>query len=408
MSRNVPHCAVFALLCAMVAGNTIEQTPDFARQTNTFGFKLMEKVRTSVNDDNVVISPTSIGVALSMLMNGADNQTRQQIATLLGITQSDLSKYNTAVGEFLDSAVSSDSELEIELANAIFTAKTKKIDPAFLKTVQREFQARAKELDFAGDPAAAVAKINDWVSDKTHGKIPKLFDSLAADTEMVVTNALYFNAKWSQPFEVTSTTNRTFTTKSNAKVQVPTMNLCERLPYIDRAEYQAVSLAYGDDRRFVMDVYLPKQGVTLDKVMAVLNESALSKKNAEDFSQNSTLVQLYLPRFKVSFARKLNADLISLGMMDAFNDKKADFGKLFTGGGRYAVDLVQHNTFIDVTEVGTEAAAATGISITAITSVDTTQPVLVNVNKPFLFTIRDTTSGAILFMGSREVIRNHA
>lgn len=371
--------------------------PKFTSSSNQFGVALLAELRKNDKSGNVVVSPISVSVALCMLLNGADGQTLTQTATILGVNPSDLTKLNQTVSAFLDDQIHADPDVELQIANAIFAAKGAKVDAQFMRTLQREFQARVKELDFKADPDAAAQKINDWVNQKTNGKIPELMESLPADTVMVLANAVYFQAAWQIPFDATETSDRKFSIAGADKQPVATMHQQRSFAYLETADFQAVSLEYGDGARFSMDVYLPRAGVSVDWLLAKLSARTLAKHGANFVYRPG---ELYLPRIKISWSQSLNDALQSLGMKDAFDSALANFSKLFTDKNRkLCVDVVQHKTFLQVDETGTEAAATTGIGIVAATSVDETAPFLMDVNRPFIFVIRDSASGAILFMG---------
>ena len=367
---------------------------EIGAQSNKLGVDLLHELRKTEQDKNVVISPVSISIALSMLMNGADQQTQQQMATLLGIDVTALGAVNKAVSDFLDSAIQADPAVELEIANAIFSQKGKRINAAFMKITQKEFQGRIKELDFNADKEA-VTKINKWVEQKTNGKIHTIFATLDPNTVMVLANAVYFKSAWQYPFNVKLTTDREFT-GGDKKKKVPTMNQEGHFQYQQTKDFQAVSLSYGEDDRFCMDIYLPKSGVTLDTMLKGLMATAL-KKNARNFAKASG--ELFLPRFKVEWVQNLRQSLIALGMKDAFNNGKADFSKLFDDTGNYALDMVKHKTVIEVNEEGTKAAAVTA-SVAVFASTDPTPRFVMDVNRPFFFVIRDKDTGAIFFMGT--------
>ena len=374
---------------------------EFVDNSNTVGIKLLSELRQISKDSNTVISPVSVSVALSMLMNGADDATLQEMSTLLGVDAKALADFNKAVSDFLDTAIQADPKVELEIANAIFAQKGKKIDAQFLKSVQKEFQGRMKELDFKADPDAAKDKINEWVKQKTNGKIPTLLDQVARDTQMVLANAVYFKAAWTTPFDPKLTSDRQFTFPGGKRAMHPTMQRSGSMSYMETSTYQAVSLEYGENGRFAMDMYLPKSGTDLDTVVKSLDAQTLVG-NAKKFQHSPGT--LYLPKMKISWSMPLNDALKSLGMKLAFDPKQANFSKMFAPvNGKqesYSVDIIQHKTFMEVNEEGTEAAAVTGIGIVTITSVDTRTPFQMDVNRAFFFVIRDKDTGAIYFMGT--------
>jgi serpin B len=251
------------------------------------------------------------------------------------------------------------------------------------------YLAEVSTRDFDDD--ATVDEINDWVSERTHEKIPSVLDPpIPADAIMYLINAIYFNGSWAEQFDKTKTTDRTFTLTSGVQKPVPTMFRHDQMDYLETESFQAARLPYGDGR-FSAYVFLPKTGHTLDSFHA-----SLSAENWKSWLGSFSLMQgtLYLPKFEFRYKTDLKRPLSRLGMGVAFSGA-ADF----TGIADAALTIsdARHMSYVRLNEEGTEAAAVTIIGVFE-TSVPMT--FTMDVNRPFFFAIADSTTGSILFMGS--------
>lgn len=407
MKRLLPVLMIAGVFaCLPLAAPSAPKTPatttaavkyDFAANSSAMGNQLMLELRKQSKDSNIVISPVSIHLALSMLANGADQATLDEITKILGTDAAGLQALNEAAEDFLAGSVSADPKFEISLANALFSQKGYQLAPTFLRTLQKHMQARAKELDFEKDMKGAIDAINQWVDRQTNGKIPKLFDTLDPDTKLVLASALYLKANWRKTFKKHATTNSDFHVTSTATIKVPTMSENGGLPYLETPKFQAVSLHYTD-LRYQMYVFLPKQGTSVDDLVSTLTPAALAK-HCSQFKPEQG--QLYLPRVNVSCSFSLGDQLKQLGMKLAFEPAKADLGKLFAPKAgnqtQLSIDEVVHKTKLVVDEDGTEAAAVTAI-VSVGASAAPKNAFTMNVNRPYLMMIRDDDTGAILFM----------
>ncbi len=254
------------------------------------------------------------------------------------------------------------------------------------------YGAGLRLLDFANEPEEARVTINDWVSEETEGKIEDLIAQGAIDplTRLVLTNAIYFNAAWAQPFQEGATRDGSFTLLSGDRVTVPMMHQTESFGYAQGDGYQAVELPY-DGREMSMVIVLPERG-EFDAFEHSLDAGRM-KDVIEGLARQE--VSLTMPRFEFDSEFSLSRVLADLGMPAAFSGE-ADFSGM-TGGKDLFISDVLHKAFVSVDEVGTEAAAATAVVMKALAVPD--EPVTVTLDHPFLFLIRDIETGAILFVG---------
>lgn len=397
MLRLLP--AAFLLVALVGCDTSSAQRPDpvplqltpadkaFVGQSNAFGVELF--ARTAAGEpDNLMLSPLSASTALTMLLNGADGETFAQIRDVLGYPPAlDVAAVNASARSLRTQLLAADPQVQLALANAVFHDAAYPVHGSFLAAMQAEFGAPATALDFR--TPAALDAINGWASRNTNGRVPRVLDALDPDLVVLLMDALYFKGDWTERFDAARTAPGAFTLADGSTVQVPTMGATVPARLAHGAGFAALELPYGR-RNFSMVVVVPKAPLAdfvsrLDA--ARWNEITAALGDADAWSP--TLVSL--PRFRFDTDRRLNEPLQALGMVDAF-DARADLSRM--GPGRLEVSFVKQNTFVEVNEQGTEAAAVTTIGM-ELRSIGPH----VFVNRPFVFAIRERTSGTILFIG---------
>ena len=243
-------------------------------------------------------------------------------------------------------------------------------------------------------PDAARQTINDWVADQTEDKIKDLIPEGALNpmTRLVLTNAIYFNAAWLLPFEEDATEDDSFDLLDGSEVQVPMMRQTESFDYLKAENFQAIELFY-EGRALSMVILLP------DEEQFTAFEESLDSAQLQSILDQLTVqrLDLSMPKFKVDSAFGLADILVAMGMPDAFDVVKADFSGMTGQPDLFITDVV-HKAYVNVNEEGTEAAAATGV-VMGLKSMPVGEPIVVKVDRPFLFLIRDSQTGAVLFLG---------
>jgi serine protease inhibitor len=364
---------------------------------DAFGLELYKDLQAGTGGSgNLFLSPLSISTALAMVYAGARGETAAQMASVLhlsGDAAGIAHEFGTLLAD-LNSAGQGDYALSI--ADALWGQQGMEFLSQFLDTMQTDYGGGLNQVDFMHDADAARQTINDWVAGHTNDKIQDLFssDAITADTRLVLANAIYFQGAWANAFRASSTFDADFTLASGASEQVPTMHNTGSYRYMQKDGFQVVELPYAGGR-LAMDVLLPSDasgsaGLGVGQLPSDLNNwfSGLGTRQ----------VQLSLPKFKLTTEFDLADQLTSLGMGDAFN-READFSGI-TDPKQLQISQVRHKATIDVTETGTEAAAATGVGMQPTGMAwDPNPPVQFNADQPFLFMIRDTLSGSVLFMG---------
>lgn len=361
------------------------------RGSNSFGLKLLGLLAAEDKSSNVFISPTSISLALTMTANGAAGTTRSAMLSTLALQELNLGQVNAADRDLSTVLHSADPNIVVDIANSIWIRDGLSVKPTFIETNRKYFGAQVSFLDFK--KPQSVATINQWVSDHTQGKIEKIIQKLDPLEVMHLINAVYFKGKWSTPFKKESTKDRKFFTQ-NSSSKVPMMEQMGHYRYAKVEGASLVSIPYGNGS-FNMTIVLPDAKAGLEGLIAGLTEARWLQLGHAMRRKEGTII---VPRWKSEYSKSLEAPLKQLGMGIAFTDN-ADFS-----GIRKQRDLcigsVNHKTFIQVDEEGTEAAAVTDVGmITTAMPAEPEKPFRFVADHPFLYAIQDANSGAILFIG---------
>jgi len=350
---------------------------------NAFALNFFRTAFASQNnkDENLVISPFSAAEAVSMLMEGAAGETKEEILSALSGTS------------LAGVSPKSDEYVTISSANSLWLKNGYSLNADYKKLMETAYSAQVYQRNFASK--STVGEINSWCSKHTNGKIPSIIDQISPDMMLFILNALYFNAPWQSEFKKNDTFPQTFY-GSKGDVKTEFMHQSKNYQYTALDGNQIVMLPYKGGK-YGMLVILPSKNGSLEEVIPTLDSEYLSKIKS---SFGSMKVDLSLPKFKIEAELVLNSILQDMGIKKAFlND--ADFSAMTTSP--VAVDQVKQKVFIDVSEKGTEAAAVTSVGIRLTSVAPETVSVAMNVNRPFAFFIMDRTTDDILFSGS---IRN--
>ena len=382
----LPKSAVIAQensdLQALVKGN------------NAFALDLYAQLKTQ--EGNLFLSPYSISTALAMTFSGARGTTEKQMADVLHFTLEQEQLHS----EFHDLQIQLKNYvkegIELNIANALWFQTGYNLLKDFLELTEEHYDAGLNHVDFAKDCEAARRKINIWVEQKTNNRIQKLIKPrmINALTCLVLTNAIYFKGEWVNQFEEKLTQENPFYITPEITVDVPMMNQEDRFKYFESDELQVLEVPYkGDDLSMVILLPIKKDGLT--ELEDSVNTDRLQEwMNALAWRQ----VTVFFPKFTMTCEFKLGSALADMGMPIAFTDE-ANFSGM-TGGKDLFISKVIHKAFVDVSEEGTEAAAATAVIMEGLTSVvEPTPPTVFRADRPFIFVIRDNHSGSILFIG---------
>lgn len=357
------------------------------RDGNHFGIELFKAVGME-EEGNMMLSPVSASVAITMLLNGCQSATYEQVRDMLGYEGLTLDEINDTYKSLVTQLLEADPEVTLALANAVWYKDQFSVNPEFLAAMSASFEARIQALDFQDPNTLDV--INGWASESTFGKINKVLNEIDDRQVMFLMNALYFKGNWTYRFDESHTAPAPFFTDDGSTVEVETMS--REIPArLHTAEsYKAIELPYGR-QNFAMDIIVPvsNMGTFLGNFTG---DDWVSLTSALDGQVETTNIQVSLPKFRFEYEKILNEELKSLGMTDAFDPGLADLSGISEED--IFVNFVKQNTFVEVNEEGTEAAAVTTIGI-----VGTSMPESFIVDKPFIFVIRERTTNSILFIG---------
>ncbi|MDH6310234.1 serine protease inhibitor [Dysgonomonas sp. PFB1-18] len=339
---------------------------------------------------NIFISPLSVDMALGMAWNGANGETANEMQVALrneGYTPEQINEYAKTLREAL---LSVDPTTQLRIANSIWYKTGFSVEKSFIDVNRLNYNAEVNTLDFSsGD---AVTRINNWCADNTNNKIPQIIESISDDMVMYLINAVYFKGIWRSKFDKSQTIDMDFTTENGTVQSVKMMRQESLFPYTEDLNARYLEMPYGNNA-FSMVVILPQDGKTLDNVIHTLNNNswneAIDRLSARDIILN-------IPRFKAECEYKMEKKILpEMGMTLAFQAGMADFTKINPAGG-LSISEVIHKTYINVDEEGSEAAAATSVGFEYTSVPSTTR---FTVNEPFIFAIREKSTGAILFIG---------
>ena len=357
---------------------------------NSFAFDIFMKILGGAGEnENVMISPLSISYALSMTLNGADGATRDSMLKALrmnGITPDEINdSYKNLTGALL----SVDKRVLISIANSVWVEKNFTVKKSFTDILTNYYDAESRSFDI--NDAAAPDKINVWIEDKTNGLIKEMIDKLEDNTVMLLINAIYFKGKWKSQFDKSKTVEMPFFKSGGNQVNVPMMKQKNDFRVHEGDGFVVAEFPYGQGN-FVMDIIIPNDQSGFNNTLAMISDENYTSWINQ---MNKRETDLSFPRFKYGFRKKLKDTLTDMGMGIAFTDG-ADFSNI---NDMYdlLINDVAHQSFIETNEEGTEAAAATVVEI-GLTSAPPT-PLVLKLDHPFIYIIRETTTNTIIFMG---------
>jgi serine protease inhibitor len=364
---------------------------------NQFAFNFLKAtLQQDTVGNNKLISPLSIYLALSMVYNGADNATKDSIANTLRLSGIDINDLNSVCQSLLAQLPAEDNHVQLSIANSIWYRQNSYQPLApFLNVTKNYYDADVQPLNFANEDAA-VNTINNWVSQKTNNKIPTIIKSIWQDDLMYLINAIYFNGAWKTAFKTSDTYNDNFYLQNGSTETVPFMKQQLATKMYTDSSFTLIELPYGGGESYSMYIAVPNnQQQPVSAFASLINENILQNAISKMDSVNTELI---LPKWEYSYAiEDMKPELTTLGMGISFGDA-ADFSKIYDPTQvKVYISKAIHKTYIKVNEEGTEAAAVTAIGIATATAFPE-NPVF-KINHPFLYTIIEKQTGAVLFAG---------
>ncbi|XP_008065452.1 serpin B11 [Carlito syrichta] len=362
--------------------------------------------------DNIFFSPLSLLYALSMILLGARGNSAEQVEKVLHFNHtveslklelkdspkcSQTGRIHSEFGVLLSQISQPDSNYTLSIANRLYGTKMISFHEQYLSCSEKLYQARLQTVDFEQSVEETRNSINAWVESKTNGKVTNLFGKGTIDPSsvMVLVNAIYFKGQWQNKFQEGETVKTPFQLSESKNVTVEMMYQTGtfRLALIKEPQMQVLELPYVNNK-LSMIILLPESTANLEQIEKQLNVRTFNEwTNSSNMMERE--VEVHLPRFKLEIKYELNSLLKSLGMTDIFNQIKADLSGMSPAKGLYLSKVI-HKSYLDVSEEGTEAAAATGDSI-AVKRLPIRAQFMAN--HPFLFFIRHIHTNMILFCG---------
>ncbi|PIS38863.1 MAG: proteinase IV [Candidatus Nealsonbacteria bacterium CG08_land_8_20_14_0_20_43_11] len=361
---------------------------------NQFALDLYFELKES--EGNIFFSPYSISTALAMAYEGARGKTADEMQSVFRFpTNGNLRK--SAFAAIHNQLNKPDAKYKLSIANALWAQNDYKFLDEYLTTLQQYYAGKAANVDFKNSTEEVRKTINKWVEDKTNNKIKDLFPQGSLDnmTRLVLTNAIYFKGTWVKQFEKSQTRDEDFRVSSVNTIKVPMMRRTDKnakFNYMETDNLQILEMPY-EGEKLSMIVLLPKN----DNLSSLENSLFLDKINDWKNKLWEQRVDVFMPKFTFDTKYFMNETLARMGMPTAFTRDSANFSGM-DGTQNLFIQKVIHQAFVDVNEEGTEAAAATGVSM-GITSVGPTQIPVFRADHPFIFVIQDRENGNILFLG---------
>ena len=366
---------------------------EMVNNNNSFAFSLYNK---TMGMNSRVVSPLSVTYLMSMLANGADGETQQQILATLGwagegVQQPSLQDINDYSRMLIEKTARLDKAVTVEIANYVAVNKEFKLNSKFQKSVERDYKAGVESLNFTSP--STLKRINDWCNDRTHGMIPSIINELDPDAVSYLMNAIYFNGTWKDKFSKEETKQEMFRGYTRDIQYVDMMHRHGEYFYADGDGYSAVSIPYGNGA-FRMTVILPTEGSFLRDVMASMDGGKFQELQR---SMEKCNVDLKIPRFTTEVDLPLNDIISALGAPLIFSSQ-ADFSQ-FARGDFYVSKMFQ-KAKIEVSEEGTKAAAVTAaIMMMSAMRPEKKRNVVFHADSPFAYIISENSTGSIYFMG---------
>jgi serpin B len=394
-------CAILVASTTVAAASAAAQSPsanaadqaETVKGSNAFALDLYAQLRTQPG--NLFFSPESISTAFAMAYAGASGQTATEMAHVFHYTLPP-ERLHPAMGALLAGMNGTHQGYELHVADALWAQQNTNLLPAYLNLVQTDYGAGFHQVDFSTSAESVRATINAWIAQQTNDKIQNLLGpgAVTPATLLVLTNAIYFKGAWLDPFNAGNTEVDDFHLTAQQTVKTPMMERMGGYSYYDGVTFQMVELPY-EGNELSMVVLLPKtiDGLpALEKSFTAANLSTWLGKLAP-----APKVNLVLPRFTMTDSFDLGGTLSAMGMAQAFGDS-ADFSGM-TGKPLFKISRAVHKAYVDVNETGTEAAAATAVMMVGESMMENQTIIAFDADHPFLFLIRDTTTGSILFLG---------
>ena len=360
-----------------------QEQKEFVNKNNEFALNLYKAICQGENaDKSIIVSPFSATYLMGMLNDGAAGKTAEEITTALGFGG------KQSVNEFCKAMIEQipevDPSVSLTNANCVVVNERQNIElkDQFVSDISNYYKGEVMKLDFSS--SNALKAVNDWSNRHTGGMIPKLMDQLKEDAALMLMNAISFKATWTEKFDEKDTQTETFT-KDIARVG-------------EETDCYTLLLPYGSGDKWGMTIFLPKEGKT---VRDVINSLDMSKWLPYNYGSASPMdVDIKLPRFESSYKADVKSALQKMGVLSVFDANKADLSLISKNKNLYVYKITQ-TAAIEVNEEGTKASAVT-VAGADIADLFLGEKVCFYANTPFVYMIREASSGAVFFIGTYQ------
>ena len=364
----------------------------FAQKNNDFTFNLYRAINETDNKKSNVTSPLSATFLMGMLNDGAAGITTQEISKVLGFGN-DKEALNVYCKALMEQAPKADPSVILQIANIVAANKQVSLEAAFNKDMLDYYQAEVASLDFA--KSSSVDYLNSWCNEKSNGMIPQIIDQLNPNALLVLMNALYFKATWTEKFDEKDTQTESFAKADGTTLQLPMMHRNAEMLYAKNELYSNICLPFGSGDKYSMHILLPNDGKTVDDVINSLSNSTWERSKA----YFHTIADIKIPRFFTESDIVLNNMVAKLGAPSIFDPQKADFSGISKNFKQLYVNLLKQKTAIEVSEEGTKTTAIT-VADWVGADMSKKKKVEFHANRPFVYVIQEASSGAIFFIGT--------
>lgn len=359
-------------------------------KSNDFSFNLYRAIHAADNQKSNITSPLSVAYVLGMLNDGAAGNTAKEISQVLGFgaTKQTINEYCKAL---IDQAPIADPSVILQIANIVAANQDVTLEKDFKNDMQNYYSAEVASLDFSKQ--SSVDYLNTWCKEKSGGMIPSIIDALSPEDLLVLMNAVYFKATWTEKFDEKETQEEVFTKADGSTIKLPMMHRNAQIRYCTNDVYTGIWLPFGSGDRWSMKVLLPEEGKTIDDIV-----KSLTGESWENNYWQHAIVDIKMPRFSTKSDIVLNDMVSKLGAPSIFDPQKADFSLISKNQKQFYVSQMKQKAAIEVNEEGTKTTAVTVSRMTGSNIVNGKGEF--HANRPFMYVIQEWSSGAIFFIGT--------
>ena len=367
---------------------------EYAKKNNDFTFNLYRVIHQMQQEKKSnITSPLSVTYVLSMLNDGAAGETSNEITKMLGFGNEDKKALNEYCQALITQAPIADPSVTLEMADIVAAHKDVILEKAFEQDMMNFYHAETASLDFS--QSSSLDFLNGWCNEKTHGMIPQIIDNLSPDAKLVLMNAIFFKATWTDKFDEKDTKDELFTMSDGSSITLPMMHRKAEILCSQNDLFTSIRLPYGSGDKYSMYVLLPAEGKTVDDIVAGLNNDYWQQNR----NSNIAIVDIKLPRFETKSDIVLNEMIKELGAPSMFDPNRADFTGISRNYKELYVSLLKQKAAIEVNEAGTKTSAVTTTLMYGMGG-EPDKIMDFHANRPFVYLIQEWDTQAIFFIGT--------